>query len=148
MAQGEKPPRYDGLIWTSVDGTDWSEPEVIKGAELDDIDSAGDALVIAGGLVSNLGTSMDYLSPSIHRGLDLEGRWPVAGGSGRGQGRACRKSVAVSADGVYLFSGHMDGTLRLSDHGERFGMLRSPMVNVDGAGAAGSWRPARMASRW
>ena len=51
-------------------------------------------------------------------------------------------SVAVSADGVYLVRDYHEGRMRRSTDGRTLrAMLRSPMVNVDGAGAAGSWRP-------
>ncbi len=117
-ARGEKPPRYDGLIWTSEDGVDWSEPVVIRGAELNDIDSAGDVLVIAGGLVSNRGTPTSYEirhTPTVWTSR-AGGPWQAAAVGGKSLGQS---SVAISADGAYLVHDYA-GWLRRSPDGKRF----------------------------
>ena len=114
-----KPPRYDGLIWTSADGIAWSEPVVVKGAQLDDIDSNGDVTVIAGGLVSNRGTPTSYAvryTPTVWTSR-AGGAWQAAPIDGKGKGST---SVAISADGTYLVHDRVGGSLRRSTDGRRF----------------------------
>jgi hypothetical protein len=127
VGQGQKPPRFDGLIWTSIDGIDWSEPEVIQDAELHDIDSAGELLVIAGAQALNAGTSMGFKTLYSRKVWTsrADGPWQAALVEGRGNPHS-EPSVAVSPDGVYLLTGFMDGSVRLSTDGQRFEPLPAP----------------------
>jgi hypothetical protein len=116
--RGEKPPRLDGLIWTSENGVDWSEPVVIRGAQLDDIDSNEDVLVIAGGLASTRGIPTSFsihVTPTVWTSR-AGGPWQAAAVGGKSLGRS---SVAISADGAYLV-GDYAGWLRRSPDGKRF----------------------------
>lgn len=101
-------------VWTSSDGTDWSEL-ALEGAVFDDVDSVDDTVAILGTL-RNVRTVWTSRSG---------GPWEAAAIAAGNRGFV-PDQLAVSADGVYLVRDRDTGVVSRSDDGIRFTSVDLP----------------------
>ena len=89
--------RTNGLVWTTLDGKEWSGPAQFKNAELGDIVATPDGVAILGAKARKR-----FYDPTVWRSSDGTGWKPVRIATGDTHPR----ELAVTPDGVWIGDGH------------------------------------------